>query len=143
MQLKNLKRILANPDPLTQRKVEFNMAVIDRINKLLGICFKGRQKDLAVALGVSEAAVSKLLNGYKNFELETLHKLEQAFGRPIIGIHTEQDDPQADYTTIGTACTIRTTLHIEPSGRMSEIDFTKAAVKTMHREPGTTQAQNS
>jgi transcriptional regulator with XRE-family HTH domain len=131
MQLKNLERILANPDPLTQREVEFNMAILQRINKLLAICFKGKQKDLAIALGVSEAAVSKMLNGYQNFEIKTLHKLEQAFGRPIIGVLAEEDDPVIDYVPIATHATIRSTLQIEPNGQLQAINYTKSIVKSV------------
>ncbi|MBA4260299.1 MAG: hypothetical protein C0446_14140 [Chitinophaga sp.] len=46
----------------------------------------GKQKELADALGVSEAAISKLLNGVKNIETETIFKLEEVFGEPIITV---------------------------------------------------------
>lgn len=49
----------------------------------------GKQKELADALGVSEAAISKLLNGVKNIETETIFKLEEVFGEPIITVVEE------------------------------------------------------
>ena len=49
----------------------------------------GKQKELADALAVSEAAISKLLNGVKNIETETIFKLEEVFGEPFITVVEE------------------------------------------------------
>ncbi|MBT9483351.1 MAG: helix-turn-helix domain-containing protein [Sediminibacterium sp.] len=65
------------------------MQLLDRIHFLLYKHMNGKQKELADALGVSEAAISKLLNGVKNIETETIFKLEEVFGEPIITVVEE------------------------------------------------------
>ncbi|MDI9365571.1 MAG: helix-turn-helix transcriptional regulator [Flavobacterium sp.] len=141
MQLKNLTRILGSPNPLLERKVEINMAILDRIHVLLNRHFNGRQKNLAEALDISEAAVSKMINGYKNFEIDTLLKLEQAFGEPIIGVHTDENNPDADYTAIATSCTIRAHWQVCDTGDLNKIDFTPTSV---HLSPlGSTNTEST
>jgi transcriptional regulator with XRE-family HTH domain len=133
MQLKNLDRFLESPDQFLSRKIEINMALLDRIHFLLRKKFGGRQKDLARAMGISEAAISKMINGVsiKNIETDTLIRLEQIFGEPILGVHTNHEDKNADYTAIGTSCTIRGTTQVDNSGALSEIDFTTAGINSI------------
>lgn len=86
MQLKNLQKFKEAQPSLELRKVDFYMHLLDRIHFLLHKHMNGKQKELADALGVSEAAISKLLNGVKNIETETIFKLEEVFGEPIINV---------------------------------------------------------
>lgn len=86
MQLKNLQKFKEAQPSLELRKVDFYMHLLDRIHFLLHKHMNGKQKELADALGVSEAAISKLLNGVKNIETETIFKLEEVFGEPIISV---------------------------------------------------------
>lgn len=86
MQLKNLQKFKEAQPTLELRKVDFYMQLLDRIHFLLHKHMNGKQKELADALGVSEAAISKLLNGVKNIETETIFKLEEVFGEPIITV---------------------------------------------------------
>lgn len=89
MQLKNLQKFKEAQPSIELRKVDFYMQLLDRIHFLLHKHMNGKQKELADALGVSEAAISKLLNGVKNIETETIFKLEEVFGEPIITVVEE------------------------------------------------------
>lgn len=62
------------------------MQILDRIHELIDLKFEGKQKQLAIALGVSEAAVSKMINGIQNFNIQTIIKLENAFDEKIIEV---------------------------------------------------------
>lgn len=93
MQLKKLKKFIEEQPTLELRKVNFYMALLDRIHFLLQKHMDGKQNKLAEALGVSEAAISKLINGVKNIETETVFKLEEVFGEPIIAVITDKEDP--------------------------------------------------
>jgi len=89
MVLNKLNKFIEAQPSLELRKVDFYMQLLDRIHFLLHKHMNGKQKELADALGVSEAAISKLLNGVKNIETETIFKLEEVFGEPIITVVEE------------------------------------------------------
>jgi transcriptional regulator with XRE-family HTH domain len=89
MQLKNYHKIQSNITEEIRREVRLSMDILDRIHELLEIKFSGKQKDLANALGVSEAAVSKMINGVQNFNIQTIVKLEKAFNAKILEVCTE------------------------------------------------------
>lgn len=95
MKLKKLKKFIEEQPTLELRKVNFYMALLDRIHFLLQKHLDGKQNKLADALGVSEAAISKLLNGVKNIETETIFKLEEVFGEPIIAVVTDKEYPNS------------------------------------------------
>lgn len=99
MQLKKLKKFIEEQPTLELRKVNFYMALLDRIHFLLQKHLDGKQNNLAKALGVSEAAISKLINGVKNIETETIFKLEEVFGEPIIAVITDKEDPNSQLNT--------------------------------------------
>ena len=86
MVLNKLNKFKEAQPSLELRKVDFYMQLLDRIHFLLHKHMNGKQKELADALAVSEAAISKLLNGVKNIETETIFKLEEVFGEPIIAV---------------------------------------------------------
>lgn len=86
MVLNKLNKFKEAHPSLELRKVDFYMLLLDRIHFLLHKHMNGKQKELADALSVSEAAISKLLNGVKNIETETIFKLEEVFGEPIITV---------------------------------------------------------
>lgn len=89
MVLNKLNKFKEAQPSLELRKVDFYMQLLDRIHFLLHKHMNGKQKELADALGISEAAISKLLNGVKNIETETIFKLEEVFGEPIITVVEE------------------------------------------------------
>ena len=95
MKLKKLKKFIEEQPTLELKKVNFYMALLDRIHFLLQKHKDGKQNKLADALGVSEAAISKLLNGVKNIETETIFKLEEVFGEPIIAVVTDKEYPNS------------------------------------------------
>jgi len=84
MNLDNHKNVLKQIDPYTADLVRCNMDILDRIHYLIDKHFGGSQVELAKKLNISEARVSKMVNGLQNFKLKTLKKLEQAFGEKII-----------------------------------------------------------
>lgn len=89
MKLKNYKKRIDSIPDETRSLVKFNMNVLDRINELLELKFEGKQKLLAEKMGKTEPEISKWLNGYQNFTVKTLIKLEIAFGEPIIAVCTD------------------------------------------------------
>jgi plasmid maintenance system antidote protein VapI len=123
MNLTNIERILANPSPEIQRRVELRMAILDRIHELLEQRFGGRQKDLASALGVSEPAVSKMINGYQNFELDTIVRLELALGGSILAVLSDEKDAEfiPARTTISHA-----TMHVHVDGTVADTGYSPA-----------------
>ena len=65
--------------------VDKSMEIADYIFRVMEV--KGmKQKDLAVALGKTEAEISKWLAGMHNYTLRSLSKIEAALGEPIIYI---------------------------------------------------------
>lgn len=129
MRLNKLKKFIEEQPSLELRKVDFYMALLDRIHFLLHKHLGGKQNKLAEALGVSEAAVSKLINGVKNIETDTIFKLEEVFGESILAVITNKEDRNADYTTIGTSATIKSSMAINATGELNEISFTATNLK--------------
>lgn len=124
MELKNFKKILAETPPDVERYVEHSMNLLDRIHELLDSRFGGKQKELAAALGVSEAAVSKLLNGVQNFSIKTIAKLEAAFNSPILAVCS--NELNADYVKVKSSSVITTTMSINTNGDLFDQNFTSA-----------------
>lgn len=71
-----------------------------RIHELSEEKFDGRQKLLAEKLNKSEAEISKMLNGVQYFTLNTIAKLEWAFGAKIIADCT--NNSEADFVQVKT-----------------------------------------
>ena len=78
-------------DPIMDDFVETQMDIIDRIHMFIDLKFNGSQKALADAMGVSEANVSKMVNGLQNYKLYTLIKLGHALGENIIVVPCNRD----------------------------------------------------
>lgn len=71
--------------PEVRRSVDLSFQIVDRIHEILKA--KGmKQKDLAAALGKSEAEISKWMRGTHNFTIDTLISIEQAIGAPILTV---------------------------------------------------------
>lgn len=54
-----------------------------------------QQKDLAVALGVSNQQISKIVKGKENLTLDTISKLEQALGVMLLEVPKEKKSSEA------------------------------------------------
>ena len=69
--------------------MDLSFQIVDRIHEILKE--KGlKQKDLASALGKSEAEISKWMRGTHNFTIDTLVSIEKALGSSIITVvHSE------------------------------------------------------
>jgi transcriptional regulator with XRE-family HTH domain len=124
MQLQNFTTFLTTPNHENDRRIDLVMSTLDRIHELLRKKFNGKQKQLAEALGVSEAAVSKLINGYQNFSLETIVKLEIALGEPILAVVTDEND--ADYCPIRTTNIIKQTMQVDGKGLLGNSIYKEA-----------------
>ncbi|MCQ2094548.1 MAG: helix-turn-helix domain-containing protein [Bacteroidaceae bacterium] len=75
--------------PAIRQKVSLSFQIVDRIHEILEM--KGfQQKDLAVMLGKSEAEISKWMRGTHNFTIDTLVKIEEALGAPILEVYTKK-----------------------------------------------------
>lgn len=91
MKLNNYtERTQAIPEEV-RRHVKYSMDILDRIHHLLHEKFEGNQKLLAEKIGVTEAEVSKWINGNYNFTLMTIAKLEAAFDTDILAVRTIKD----------------------------------------------------
>ena len=100
MSKENFNRRVNQLDAATIMLVEKQMQILDRIHELLEKKFHGNQKALAAELRVSEAQVSKIINGLQNFTLKSIVSLESAFGEPIIGVTCEPSHVQAGVYSI-------------------------------------------
>ncbi len=74
-----------------QNWLRHSQAIAIRINKALGEK-QLSQKELAEKMGVSPQQVNKIVKGRENLTLETIAKLEQALGIPLLSVarHTVQ-----------------------------------------------------
>lgn len=97
MKLENHERIFSKTEPYIKEYVTTQMDILDRIHYLLEKHFDGSQKKLADKLGVSEAAVSKMINGMQNFTLFELKKLEAAFNEDIIIVPCKNEYESASF----------------------------------------------
>uniref|UniRef100_A0AB33JIK8 HTH cro/C1-type domain-containing protein n=2 Tax=unclassified Prevotella TaxID=2638335 RepID=A0AB33JIK8_9BACT len=87
--------------PEIRRSVDLSFQIADRIHEILKA--KGmKQKELAAALGKSEAEISKWMRGIHNFTIDTLISIEKAVGAPII-IVAHQECMQADFEPMLTS----------------------------------------
>jgi transcriptional regulator with XRE-family HTH domain len=80
-----------NINPDTKELVKKNLDILDRINFLLENKFDGKQRLLAEKMGKSEPEVSKMINGFQNFTIKTIQKLEKAFEAPILAVCTDHE----------------------------------------------------
>lgn len=99
-------------DPAGRIFVDKSMAIGHYLQLLLkdqGL----RQKDLAEALGKTEAEISKWLSGMHNYTLRTLSKLEAALGEVIVFVPEKHG--QTDFSKEETAK--KPTLQINASQR--------------------------
>ena len=86
---------LEDTDPIMDDFVETQMDIIDRIHMLINSKFHGSQKELADAMGVSEANVSKMINGLQNYKLYTLIRLGHALGEKLIQVPCDENHESA------------------------------------------------
>ena len=86
--------------PETRKTIELSFQIVDRIHEILES--KGmKQKDLALALGKSEAEISKWMRGTHNFTIETIASIENALGKPILKVYkTKKLETSSNYTPI-------------------------------------------
>ena len=76
--------VTSTPQDLRQQ-MEWSFHIADQIDDALKA--KGmKQKDLAIALGTSTAAVSRWLGGGHNFTLSTLARISAVLGVPLISV---------------------------------------------------------
>lgn len=122
MNLENYFKVLAETPEEVTREVKLSMQILDRINELIQLKFGGKQKDLANALGVSEAAVSKMVNGVQNFNIRTISKLEKVFNSPILAVCSEEED-ESEYIPVKPVPIISTKIHINESGSIIQDEF--------------------
>jgi len=119
MNIENHIQILEEKDDYIHDLVRTQMDILDRIHFLLDKYFDGSQAALAVKMGISEARVSKMVNGLQNFTLSTLKKLEQAFGENIIVVPCDYD--HEDIQIDGYISTFNpTSLNVDTKGEMVE-----------------------
>lgn len=121
MQLKNYHKIVSSIPATTRREVQLSMHILDRIHELLEIKFSGKQKDLAIALGVTEAAVSKMINGIQNFNIQTIVKLENVFNAKILEVCSDLEDD--DYIEVRVKNTVRKTILVSKDGLETEEEY--------------------
>jgi plasmid maintenance system antidote protein VapI len=121
MQLKNYHKIVSNIPEETRRDVRLSMHILDRIHELLEIKFSGKQKDLAIALGVTEAAISKMINGIQNFNIQTIVKLERVFNAKILEVCTDLEDD--DYIEVRVKNSVRKTISVSKDGLETEEEY--------------------
>lgn len=92
--IKNKKILIAEDIPGFEESIEAmpedNRIFVDKSLEIANYIFQAmesknmKQKDLATALGKSEAEISKWLAGMHNFTLRSLSKIEAALGETII-----------------------------------------------------------
>ena len=121
MQLKNYHKIVTSISATTRRDVQLSMHILDRIHELLEIKFSGKQKDLAIALGVTEAAVSKMINGIQNFNIQTIVKLENVFNAKILEVCSDLEDD--DYIEVRVKNTVRKKILVSKDGLETEDEY--------------------
>lgn len=121
MKLKNFNNRIAIVPEETKKRVHLSMNILDRIHELLQVKFDGKQKDLALALGISEAAVSKMINGLQNFNISTLSKLEVAFNAQIIAVCT--DSLEENFVTTRTKSAITKTIKVIDGGDFQDDNY--------------------
>ncbi len=89
-------------------EVAISFDIAKRLRLLLNKKFSGKQSELAKYMGKTEAEISKWFSGTHNFTLQTLAKLEAAFGEPIISVpsHEERvvlEDMVVEFSNFGHA----------------------------------------
>ena len=82
---KHFREVVANTPQDLRQQMEWSFHIADKIDDALRA--KGMtQKELALALGTSPAAVTRWLGGGHNFTLSTLAKISTVLGMPLISI---------------------------------------------------------
>ena len=82
---KHFREAVANTPQDLRQQMEWSFRIADRIDDALkanGMT----QKEFAVRLGTSAAAVSRWLSGGHNFTLSTLAKISVELGVPLISV---------------------------------------------------------
>lgn len=127
--INKMKRISQNTSQDVKLFTEKSMDILDRIHELLNSEFGGKQKLLAEKLGKTEPEISKWLSGVQNFTLVTICKLEAAFGKDILAVHTN-DDEEANIKQVKPSCLSgKVSMQIQPSGKIKE----KVYFKEVHQ----------
>ncbi len=130
----NMKENTSPKNPIigVNNYVEHSMAILDRINDLLEKKFDGKQIELAKRLNKKESEISKWLNGVQNFTIFTIAKLEEAFGEPIISVHTS-DCENATFVQVQIgSSTPHSRLEIHDNGKILEEETEYQTYKTNH-----------
>lgn len=136
MKLDKYKAVMQKGSPEVKAEVIKAMDILERIHELLDEKFDGKQKLLAQKLNVSEAVVSKWLNGIQNFSMSTITKLEVAFGQPIIAICTNHNNAGFAQVKVPYAKQ-NTVIHVSASGKISEEEVTTYTTAKMGTETKT------
>ena len=85
-QNKLLHAQLAEVSPAVRQEMDWSCAIIDRIDEILkrdGIS----QRELAKRIGCNETQITRWTRGFPNFTLNSLAKLSEALGEPLIKVH--------------------------------------------------------
>ena len=71
--------------PEIKQRIDLSIDIANRIFDILEK--KGmKQKDLAKLLGKSEAEISKWLQGTHNFTIDTILKIQEKLGEPVLNV---------------------------------------------------------
>ena len=82
---RHFRESVANTPQDIRKQMEWSFHIADEIDDALKA--KGMtQKELALALGTSAAAVSRWLGGGHNFTLSTLTRISSVLGVPLISV---------------------------------------------------------
>ena len=85
---KHFREAVASTPQDLRQQMEWSFHIADEIDDALRA--KGMtQKELALALGTSPAAVTRWLGGGHNFTLSTLAKISSVLGTPLISVATK------------------------------------------------------
>ena len=76
---------LKKVSPVVKQEMDWSCAIIDKIDTILkrdGIS----QRELAKRIGCNETQITRWTKGFPNFTLDSLAKLSEALGEPLISI---------------------------------------------------------
>ena len=76
---------LEKVSPAVKQEMDWSCAIIDKIDAILkreGIT----QRELAQRIGCNETQITRWTKGFPNFTLNSLAKLSEALGEPLISI---------------------------------------------------------
>ena len=104
-----------------KREIDLSFDIVNRIHYILE-SKNLTQKDLAKALGKSEAEISKWMRGTHNFTCKTLAKIETALGERIIEVVGKPDKKGYVFISMPSNITLPRKESVEI---LSKVDFTR------------------